>query len=260
RRTYQGSAPEGTLGTDIGVTEYTNANFFSDDTIPGQDSTNLAYPRLAELVPAPTIPFGPQYFTLPRLGAPSELKARVAKYTGNQSFSKFRLANLELDLLNQLRLDDLVYEAYSINLIPRAVGYSAAVLDYFFRGQLQVALHEFEVLGTTLGAGLCDPTPDPVVDDGLLEVEFTIPSDLNFDGTASLYYEQDETRVLVAERTNSPSGQNFSMSGNILYASLDDPVQWYVVLDGEAGPGAQEKPRAIVATSDKAAWEFVCLE
>ena len=260
RDMYQGSAPEATLGTDIGVTEYTNANFFSDDTIPGQGSifsTEISNPTVAELVPAP-IPS--PYLTLPRLGSAAFPGARAAKLTGNQAVAKFLLTNTNLDLLGQLQLDDGVYDAQAQNLIPRAVGYSAAVLDYFFRGQLQVALHEFEVLGTTLGAGLCDPTPDPVVDDGLLDVEFIIPSDLNFDGTAFLYYEQDEIRVLVDERTNPPSGQNFSLRGNILYASLDDPVQWYVVLDGDAGPGVQEQPRAIVATSDKAAWEFVCLE
>ena len=46
---------------------------------------------------------------------------------------------------------------------------------------------EFEVLGITRGAGLCDPTPDPIVDDGHLEVELTISSDLIFLGTASFY-------------------------------------------------------------------------
>ena len=152
-----------------------------------------------------------------------------------------------------------MYEAYSINLIPRAVGYSAAVLDYFFRGELDVTRHEFQVLAIADFDSPCSPIPDPVVDDGLLRVELSIPSDLNFGGTAFLYYEQDEIRVLVDERTNPLSGQNFSLRGNILYADLDDPVRWYVVLDGDAGPGAQEKPRAIVATSDKAAWEFVCL-
>ena len=256
--TYNGNNPGATLGTDVGITEYTSANFFSDDTIPGQSGTVLPlFPNAFELVPAP-VPL--PYLTLPRLGSPTFPAARAAKLTGNQAVATFLLTNTNFDLIGKLQLDDGVYDAQAQNLIPRAIDYSAAVLDYFFRGELDVTRHEFEVLGTTLGAGLCDPTPDPVVDDGLLEVEFTIPSDLNFDGTASLYYEQDETRVLVAERTNSPSGEKFSMSGNILYASLDDPVQWYVVLDGDAGPGVQEQPRAIVATSDKAAWEFVCLE
>lgn len=262
---YTGSNPSASLGGQAGLAEYANANFFSDDRIPGQprffnnsitnpEWRSYPYPSLTELVPES---FSSPYRTLPRLGASPN--SRAAKFTGNQVFTQYVLTNLGLDLLSQLQLDDAVYDAQAQNLIPRAIDYSAAVLDYFFRGELDVTRHEFEVLGTTLGAGLCDPTPDPVVDDGLLEVEFTIPSDLNFDGTAFLYYEQDETRVLVDERTNSPSGQNFSLRGNILYADLDDPVRWYVVLDGDAGPGAQEKPRAIVATSDKAAWEFVCL-
>ncbi len=263
RDIYQGSAPEATLGTDIGVTEYTNANFFSDDTIPFQvfGTPSHNFPSLSELIPATgPFPSGEAYLALLRLGSPVDSRARVAKYTGNQALAKFSLSNLSLELIGQLQLDNAVYDAYASHLIPRAVGYSAAVLDYFFRGELDVTRHEFEVLGTTLGAGLCDPTPDPVVDNGLLDVEFTIPSDLNFFGTASLYYQQDETRILVDERTNTPSGQNFSLRGNILYAGLDNPVLWYLVLDGDVGPGVQEQPRAIVTTSDKAAWEFVCLE
>jgi len=49
RNVYSGSNPQATLGTDIGVTEYTNANFISDDTIPGQGSafsTEITYPTV----------------------------------------------------------------------------------------------------------------------------------------------------------------------------------------------------------------------
>ena len=37
-------------------------------------------------------------------------------------------------------LDDNVFRDYAARLIPRAVGYSAALLDYFFRGRLDVDL------------------------------------------------------------------------------------------------------------------------
>ncbi len=81
---YQGSNPEATLGTNVGITEFTNANFFSDDTIPGQDRIELVYPRLAELVPAPTIPFGPNTSPCRDSGRPLSSKPALPNYTGNQ--------------------------------------------------------------------------------------------------------------------------------------------------------------------------------
>ena len=159
RDRYHGSAPEATLGTNIGVTEYTNANFFSDDTIPGQGSifsTEITHPMVAELVPAP-VPS--PYLTLPRLGSTAFTGARAAKLTGNQAVATFLLTNRNLDLLGQLLLDDAVYEGQSINLIPRAVGYSAAVLDYFFRGEPTISKQEF---------GVAEDVDDSLIEPGSL--------------------------------------------------------------------------------------------
>ncbi|MCB0387165.1 MAG: hypothetical protein KDD43_17375, partial [Bdellovibrionales bacterium] len=124
---YNGSNPESTLGIAVGVTEYANANFFSDDRIAGQNSPVPPYPSKAELIPAPA---PSPYLTLSRLGSASFPGARVARFSGNKTLTQF--LNLEFDLLGNLRLDDAVYDAYASHLIPRAVGYSAAVLDYFF--------------------------------------------------------------------------------------------------------------------------------
>jgi hypothetical protein len=37
-------------------------------------------------------------------------------------------------------LSDLCHEEYASKLVPRAVGYSAALLDYFFRGEIEITL------------------------------------------------------------------------------------------------------------------------
>jgi hypothetical protein len=257
---YQGSAPEATLGNDIGVTEYTNANFFSDDTIPGQGSafsTEITYPTVTELVPAP-VPS--PYLTLPRLGSAAFHGSRAAKLTGNQAVAKFLLTNTNLDLLGQLQLDDGVYDAQAQNLIPRAVGYSAAVLDYFFRGELEVddTKTKFLLTGQSQPGEVCAPIP--IFEFGSLVVEYEIPSDLAFSGMASFYYDrQDGTRVLGGQQSNVSSGQpGLGADIIVLHAELPSPVRWYVVLDGQAGPGAQET-RAIVAKTGLAEWEFVCL-
>ncbi|MGH7930585.1 MAG: hypothetical protein ACREQV_22675 [Candidatus Binatia bacterium] len=42
------------------------------------------------------------------------------------------------------RFDDRVYEDYARLLPPRAVGYSAGLLDYFFRGRLKAELRRVE--------------------------------------------------------------------------------------------------------------------
>ena len=118
RNVYSGSNPQATLGTDIGVTEYTNANFFTDDTIPGQGSifnADIRYPTVTELVSAP-IPS--PYLTLPRLGSAAFPGSRAAKLTGNQAVAQFLLTNTNLDLLGQLELDDAVYHAQATNAIP----------------------------------------------------------------------------------------------------------------------------------------------
>jgi hypothetical protein len=260
RDMYQGSAPEATLGNDIGVTEYTNANFFSDDTIPGQGSafsTEITYPTVTELVPAP-VPS--PYLTLPRLGSAAFHGSRAAKLTGNQAVAKFLLTNTNLDLLGQLQLDDGVYDAQAQNLIPRAVGYSAAVLDYFFRGELEVddTKTKFQLTGQSQPGEVCAPIP--IFEFGSLVVEYEIPSDLAFSGMTSFYYDrQDGTRVLGGQQSNVSSGQpGLGADIIVLHAELPSPVRWYVVLDGQAGPGAQET-RAIVAKTGLAEWEFVCL-
>ena len=244
RNMYSGLNPEATLGTNIGITEYTNANFFSDDRIPGQSFffPPYIYPSLAELIPAP-VPS--PYLTLPRLGPPDLPAARAAKLTSNQAAAQFLLTNTHFHLIGKLQLDDAVYDAQAQTLIPRAVGYSVAVLDYFLRGELEVTHQVFEVESSALGNNTTECTQTPLEEFGFLNVQFTIPSTLNYSGdTPSEYYEQsDKTRLLAG--------------ATVPLAGIADPVRWYVVLDGPAGPGTQES-RAILAKTGVAPWEFFC--
>jgi hypothetical protein len=256
RNVYSGSNPQITLGTDIGVTEYTNANFFTDDTIPGQGSlfnAEIPYPAVTELVPAP-IPS--PYLTLPRLGSAAFPGARTAKLTGNQAVAKFLLTNTNLDLLGQLKLDDAVYEAHAQNLIPRAVGYSAAVLNYFFRGELNVIEQTYIVRAENLGGPFCNQTPAD--DFGLLDLNVEIPVESNFRGTGYFYYDgSNEKRVLFAQFT-IPRSDNEFFNDIINPAEIPNPVPWNLVLEGQAGPGALE-PRAIISKTGLAEWHYACV-
>ncbi|MGP0593852.1 hypothetical protein ACTRXD_15110 [Nitrospira sp. T9] len=247
RNVYSGSNPQVTLGTDIGVTEYANANFFTDDTIPGQASifnTEITYPTVTELVPAP-IPS--PYLTLPRLGSAAFSWARTAKLTGNKAVAKFLLTNTNLDLLGQLKLDDAVYEAQAQNLIPRAVGYSAAVLSYFFRGDLSLKNSEYSMCSNP------DGTFQP---GGHLGVDVEVPSNLLLEGQGAFYYDlPDGSRVHAVEGPVEPTNIELGGGKYILLNQLSffTPVPWTIIFQGKMGPGAKE-PHAVVALSGKAPW------
>ena len=261
RNMYYGSNPGVTLGADVGITEYASANFFSDDRIAGQNSPVPPYPSLAELVPAPA---PSSYLTLARLGSAAFPGARVAKYTGNETLSKF--LNLEFDLLGKLRLDDGVYDAYARHLIPRAVGYSAAVLNYFFRGKIPLHkdkdAYEYLIARHYVGG--------PLDEEGFLDINFDIPQDVAFEGSTYLYLDlPGGQRILGSESFwdeyyrpfmfTFPDGAiNFSLFTSIPRDQLDQSFRWTIVWEGKGGPGAQE-PRIIIGQTGMATWKEICV-
>jgi hypothetical protein len=251
RNMYYGSNPGVTLGVDVGITEYASANFFSDDRIAGQNSPVPPYPSVAELVPA-TAPS--PYLTLTRLGSAGFPGARVARYTGNETLAQF--LNLEFDLLGKLRLDDAVYDAYARHLIPRAVGYSAAVLNYFFRGELMVVEQTYIVRAQNLGGPYCNQTPAD--DFGVLEVNVAIPVELNFGGTVYFYYDDSNEKRILFGRYTIPATDNEFFQDSINPAEIPNPVRWHLVLEGQAGPGALET-KAIISKAGFAEWHFACV-
>ncbi len=118
-------------GLDIGLAEYSNANFFSDDTI---FSANYQTPAAIGLITEPN-PLG-------------VLKQYLYRHPGSPT-TRYKLAvastmsdSVTLPLLNQQwELDDFVMKDYGTKLFPRAIGYSAGLIDYFFDGTV------FNVLG-----------------------------------------------------------------------------------------------------------------
>jgi len=244
--TYNGGNPGATLGTDVGIAEFTNANFFSDDTIPGQNAeTFFPFPNVFELVPGPAnLP----YLTLPRLGSSTFPAARAAKLTGNQAAAKFLLTNTNFDLIGKLELDDAVYDAQAQNLIPRAIDYSAAVPNYFFRGEPTIAKQEFDV---------AEDVDESLIEPGSLNVEVEIPLSLGLQGTVSLYYERPDRQRVLADQQEWDGTNPVYLGGDIFFKSeglfIGGKVRWYVVLDGEMGPGTSE-PRAVVGKTGEATW------
>ncbi len=123
---------------NIGIAEYTNGNFLSRGTL----FKTFDLPQPSSLVAGDVLQVKPQKFrryfqrTLP--------DATVINHfvTEGMLFDSLVAAQSALPGVGGWYLDDLVHEGYAKELLPRAVGYSAALLDYFFRGRLDVDLQE----------------------------------------------------------------------------------------------------------------------
>ncbi len=143
---YNGNNPEITLPCNsnnlIGLSEYTNANFFSEDTI---NTSTFTYPRWVD-----TTKVVEDYRS-------SDGQIRKREYyrraycSGTADEKNYRLAAGDFldyyretnpDLSSGLSkipvLDEKVYSDYASLLLPRAVGYSAGLLNYFFRGNMDI--------------------------------------------------------------------------------------------------------------------------
>lgn len=142
-------SPAPPTSTDVGLAEYVNGNFFSDSTIgapvgsrhyyrfPSADPQNyyrcekewflVGWRRYLSKAPCPTdgSPLEPSlvesFFYTPVLGAP----------------------------VHDYLLNDFVYEDYARKLLPLAVGYSAAFINYFFRDDIEITPPDRAVYGLT---------------------------------------------------------------------------------------------------------------
>jgi len=131
-RTFLGANPDLLSSTAIGVAEYTNGNFLSKDRMflpdfpfPRASSLDLAFPIIE-----------------PEAG---RFRRYFRKQDGGESIEHFVAEGLlyrsivaaqGTPLPRAFTLDRRVHRDYAQLLLPRAVGYSAALLDHFFRGQL----------------------------------------------------------------------------------------------------------------------------
>jgi hypothetical protein len=143
---YNGTNPNITTlapGSRIGLTgiaEYTNANFFSEKTI---FSSVFPYPKLSnaviqtkEYIPDPRNPSEEVAIAYYQKTGDGDTGYRLAVVSFLENFKDELAPGYgETELYS---LDGRVYEDYARKLLPRAAGYSAGLLKYFFRGNLQV--------------------------------------------------------------------------------------------------------------------------
>lgn len=182
---YYGGNPSSSSG--LGFAEYTNANFVSDNTIftENKDINHkhyFPYPR-----------YSTNSYEIYEVEHSLITKRIYLKKKGDgEQIEHFATAGPLFKFLNfdpmlqksELKLDPVVYKDYASLLIPRAVGYSAGLLNYFFRGHM-------------------DMIPDNVKGSGYV-IENNADEDM--EGTFELYYDNDKD-----ERIKVP-GANWTLS------------------------------------------------
>jgi hypothetical protein len=149
----------------IGLAEYSNANFLTNDTLweyphPALEETN--YDESVWLTPE----------TIDAEDGKQDNRIYFGKETGEPIdhlmaagyWYRYLLRGDKPELKYAFIVDEECFAEYASKLIPRAVGYSATLLDYFFRGTMDVreikmqgdgyriSGLDFEVKNTTLMA------------------------------------------------------------------------------------------------------------
>lgn len=137
---YDGSNPDITASPAIGIAEYSNSNFFSEGTIsdyrfPSPAVTNAQI--IDYSIPDPrdsnATVLRQYYLKKIRDGETGYRLAAVIFAEGHVEEQAPQFGNSGI-----FSLDKQVYKDYASLLLPRAVGYSSGLLEYFFRGKLQV--------------------------------------------------------------------------------------------------------------------------
>lgn len=130
-----------------GLAEFTNSNFFSRDTNVDNTEHQPQYSK-------PTVLLNGQEYQEVVTDADGNSETVIVKYGlgtvvdsyTNTSYSDTRLTAYSLWDFDYRKkengwvysLNDTVHQTYADYLIPRAVGYSAGLLDYFFRGDIDM--------------------------------------------------------------------------------------------------------------------------
>ncbi len=159
---YDGTNPSNSKAQ--GLAEYTNSNFFSEDTIftdaednpdapkkhsfpfPRKDSTNLYQLMEDGLIPEEVTAedgYKDVIFYLKKIDHGEYIKHLLGVGYFEKKmrpYVKFAPETYSDVYLRTFLQNGLCYKDYVTKLIPRAVGYCTALLNYFFRGEIEITL------------------------------------------------------------------------------------------------------------------------
>jgi hypothetical protein len=234
---YDGTAPTASLAQ--GMAEYTNANFFSDNTLfaaeryavghkyyspyPRQSSTNLQdyldQQLLPEIVLTKDSPPSTEFWIAKTQdGERIDHFVKPTYFTADVYQAEKHKNGKGVLYQRTFYRDEASHNAYASKLVPRAVGYSAALIDYFFRGDITI---EQEDMGP-----------------GYVIVNHTAE---DMEGTFALYYDNKQAeRVLLWSETCAVgaknSGTNRSRPIDIVGpVDANTPGEYMLVFQGRLG-------------------------
>ncbi len=221
---YDGTNPS--AGTNIGISEYTNANFFSEDTI---NASNFPYPQINQSTPVVegeftntlwNTTYQRQYYLKDCCGETNEGQGYLLSAVDYLDYYRQEYPLLSIGLPIKPILDNNVYADYADLLLPRAIGYSAGLLNYFFRGEIEVI---------------------QIPDSNNIKIKNNSSEDM--DGIFTLYYEAtDGTRNPVSDGSWSRSLQPVNNTGDTSdELSFTEPTniaegkEYIIVFEGTLG-------------------------
>ena len=214
-------SPDVTKSNTIGLAEYTNANFLSPGTmftdyLPTTDKHYFPYPKRTSAVlwTDMTTTTIRNYFKKTGDGEPIDHLAAVSLlYIYRLTYFPQNNSYLPVGL------DPKCKGEYASKLLPRAIGYSAGLLNYFFRGNIKYI-------------------PDPNNPGQNIIVN---GSNENLSGTFSLYYDDtSDNRISVPNAvwplTINANGQSGPLSFTAPIASAQkNPGTFLLVFTGQMG-------------------------
>jgi hypothetical protein len=162
RKFWRTTAVGDDIATGKGIAEYTNRNFFSAGTIRGYNSppspagsvstyfTPTSEVDISELLGSTTLTGKVRFWS----STVSDMLSGAPAETNERALSE---GILDSDLVKYHSTAAQGYLVYALNrftfdaahkfLIPRAVGYSAGLINFFFRGQLEITPPDEGVYG-----------------------------------------------------------------------------------------------------------------
>lgn len=176
-----------------GLAEYTNHSFLSEDTMfvdkyphPNKSNTNFdsVWNATPEVVQAEDGLLSYRRYVRPIGGFYAPDKLAAVGYFTRELVDVFTIDDIIRDsplsyvYSLSLQIDEPVSQEYGSHLIPQAISYSAGLIDYFFRGELEV-----DVLDNKTQMTVTNRTGEPMIN-----------------GRLELYYEKsDGTRLEIPE-------------------------------------------------------------
>jgi len=212
---YTGQNPDITTNADMGLAEYSNANFFSNDDVFNYnfpaDATLQEYSEVIQDPRDPPNAITRSYYLKSGDGEPVDHIAARAYL--DYEYDQYEVHDYYDGA--EIFLDEYCYQDYATKLLPRAVGYAFSLMQYFFRGEIDavepVTLKDGNgnITGVSMkkvvnntpkiggAAGEIEPIGGGTDDRILVSYQYTSGGQTVFGNSTSLSFNNNSTQDLV---------------------------------------------------------------